>query len=143
MTPSQILAVKQSFAMVEPSADQAGAMFYARLFEIDPGLRPLFKGDIGEQSRKLMQVLATAVNALDRIETIVPTVQALGARHVAYGVEEAHYDTVAAALLWTLERGLGDRFAPSVRDAWVAAYTLLSETMKAAARGASARAAAN
>ena len=86
MTPSQILAVKQSFAMVEPIADRAGAMFYARLFEIDPGLRPLFKGDIGEQSRKLMQVLATAVNALDRIETIVPTVQALGARHVAYGV---------------------------------------------------------
>jgi hemoglobin-like flavoprotein len=142
MTPSQILAVKESFAMVEPIADEAGAMFYARLFELNPGLRPLFKGDIAEQSRKLMQVLTAAVNALDRIETIVPAVEALGARHVGYGVEDAHYDTVAAALLWTLERGLGDHFAPSVRDAWIAAYTLLAQTMKAAAHGEAARATA-
>jgi hemoglobin-like flavoprotein len=143
MTPSQILAVKDSFALVEPIADQAGAMFYARLFELDPGLRPLFTGDIAEQSRKLMQMLKVAVGALDRVETIVPAVQALGVRHRRYGVEEAHYDTVATALLWTLERGLGDRFTTSVRDAWVAAYTLLAETMKTAARAEAAAGAAS
>jgi hemoglobin-like flavoprotein len=139
MTPSQILAVQQSFALVEPIADDAGAMFYARLFELNPSLRPLFTGDIAAQSRKLMQMLKTAVSALDRVETIVPAVEALGARHLRYGVEEAHYATVAEALLWTLERGLGEHFAPEVRNAWIAAYTLLAETMKAAARAAAQR----
>jgi hemoglobin-like flavoprotein len=133
MTPAQVLAVKQTFAMVRPIADQAGMLFYDRLFVLDPGLRPLFKGDMAEQSRKLMQMIATAVAGLDKLESIVPTVEALGARHRVYGVKPADYDTVAAALLWTLEQGLGAEFTQTVREAWVAAYTLLAGTMQAAA----------
>lgn len=134
MTPDQIDAVKGSFALVRPIADQAGALFYGRLFELDPAVRRLFKGDIGEQSRKLMQMLAVAVNGLDNLDAIVPAVQALGARHATYGVKDADYDTVAQALLWTLEQGLGDVFTPDVRSSWVAAYGVLAETMKAAAK---------
>ncbi|MHB8886742.1 MAG: globin family protein [Methylovirgula sp.] len=138
MTPTQIDAVKTSFASVRPIADQAGALFYERLFTLDPGLRPLFKGDIGEQSRKLMLMLATAVDGLDHLETIVPAVEALGVRHRAYGIKEADYDTVAQALLWTLEQGLGDAFTPATRDAWIAAYSLLATTMQQAARQSAA-----
>ena len=133
MTPSQVQAVKQSFALVAPIADQAGTLFYQRLFESDPSLRPLFKGDIGEQSRKLMRTIATVVNSLDRIEAILPTVKALGARHAGYGVRDEHYATVGAALLWTLEQGLGVEFTPPVRDGWTAAYGALAAVMKAAA----------
>ncbi len=134
MTPAQIDEVKRSFTLVAPIADQAGILFYTRLFEIDPSLRPLFKGDIEVQSKKLMQLIAVTVNGLDRLETIVPTVQALGARHAGYGVTDEHYDTVAAALLWTLEQGLGTAFTPAAREAWTAAYLLLAGAMKAAAR---------
>jgi hemoglobin-like flavoprotein len=134
MTPAQVDEVKRSFALVAPIADQAGTLFYTRLFEIDPSLRPLFKADIEAQSKKLMQMIAVAVNGLDRLETIVPAIQALGARHAGYGVTDEHYDTVATALLWTLEQGLGDAFTPAAREAWIAAYLLLAGTMKAAAR---------
>ena len=138
MTPEQIELVKSSFRAVVPIADRAGIMFYDRLFALDPSLRPLFKGDIAEQSRTLMRMIATAVNGLDRLDTIVPAVQALGMRHAGYGVSDAHYGTVAEALLWTLEQGLGDGFTPEVSEAWVAAYTVLATTMQEAARGASA-----
>jgi hemoglobin-like flavoprotein len=134
MTPAQIDDVKRSFALVVPIADQAGMLFYTHLFEIDPSLRSLFKGDIDTQSKKLMQMIAVAVNGLDQLDTIVPAVQALGARHAGYGVTEAHYDTVASALLWTLEQGLGEAFTPPVREAWTEAYLLLAGTMKAVAR---------
>ena len=133
MTPEQIQLVKTSFAAVAPIADQAGMMFYERLFTIDPSLRPLFKGDIEVQSRTLMKMIAVAVGGLDRLDTIVPAVQALGIRHAGYGVTSAHYDTVARALLWTLGQGLGDAFTPEVEAAWVAAYTVLAATMQAAA----------
>lgn len=134
MTPAQIEEVKRSFALVVPISDQAGMLFYGRLFELDPALRGLFKSDIETQSKKLMQMIAVAVNGLDRLDTIVPAVQALGTRHADYGVTDAHYDTVAAALLWTLEQGLGDAFTPAAREAWTEAYLLLAGTMKAAAR---------
>jgi hemoglobin-like flavoprotein len=134
MTPAQIDEVKRSFSLVAPIADRAGMLFYTRLFEIDPSLRPLFKADIEAQSKKLMQMIAVAVNGLGRIETIVPAVHALGARHAGYGVTDEHYDTVATALLWTLEQGLGTAFTPAAREAWTAAYLLLAGTMKAAAR---------
>ena len=136
MTPTQIDTVKTSFAAVLPIADQAGMLFYQRLFTVDPSLRPLFKGDIEAQSRLLMRMIATAVNGLDRLETIVPAVQALGVRHAGYGVAEANYRTVGDTLLWTLEQGLGPAFTPEVSEAWAAAYTLLAETMKTAARDA-------
>ncbi|HVH82045.1 MAG TPA: globin family protein [Stellaceae bacterium] len=133
MTPQQIQLVRTSFAAVAPIAEQAGTMFYDRLFTISPSLRPLFKGDIAEQSRALMKMIAVAVGGLDKLETIVPAVQALGVRHARYGVTGAHYDTVAVALLWTLGQGLGDAFTPETEAAWVAAYTLLATTMQDAA----------
>lgn len=134
MTPAEITLVKDSFRKVVPIADQAAALFYARLFELDPSLRPLFRGDMGEQGRKLMTMLATAVAALERLDAIVPVVRQLGARHADYGVREEHYGTVGAALLWTLEKGLGSDFTPLVRDAWTSVYSLLANTMIDAAR---------
>jgi hemoglobin-like flavoprotein len=133
MTPAQRLLVQKTFAQVVPIADTAASLFYGRLFEIDPALRPLFKGDLAEQGRKLMQMIGVAVNGLDRLDQIVPAVQQLGIRHAAYGVKEEHYSTVAVALLWTLEQGLGAGFTPEVKDAWTAAYTVLATTMQQAA----------
>src|SRR5437763_611405 len=134
MTPEQIALVKDSFAKVAPIAPQAAALFYGRLFEIAPEVRPLFKGDIEEQGRKLMQVIATAVGALDRLDTIIPAVQDLGRRHVKYGVSNGYYDKVAEALLWTLGQGLGGGFTPAVKEAWTVTYGILADTMKAAAK---------
>ena len=133
MTPEAQALVRDSFAKVVPIAPQAAAMFYARLFELDPGLKPLFKGDMNEQGRKLMAMIGTAVANLDKLETIVPAVQDLGRRHAGYGVPLSSYDTVAAALLWTLGQGLGDGFTPEVKAAWTEAYTILATTMKDAA----------
>ena len=133
MTPEQIELVKSSWEKVIPIADKAAELFYAKLFELDPCVKPLFKGDMVEQGRKLTSSLTFTVNALNRLEEIVPTVQQLGVRHVAYGVKDKDYDTVGAALLWTLEQGLGDSFNEDVKDAWATAYTLLADTMKAAA----------
>jgi hemoglobin-like flavoprotein len=138
MTPAQKLLVQTTFTKVVPITDTAASLFYGRLFEIDPALRPLFKGDLVEQGRKLIKMIGVAVNGLDRLEQIVPAVQQLGVRHMAYGVKDEHYVTVAVALLWTLEQGLGADFTPDVREAWTAAYTLLAETMKAAAATAAA-----
>ena len=136
MTPEQVQLVKTSFASVLPIAERAGMMFYDRLFELDPTLRPMFKGEMSEQNRALMRMIASAVNGLDRLETIVPTVQALGVRHAGYGVVDAHYQTVGEALLWTLQQGLGDGFTPEVAEAWTTAYDLLAGTMQSAAREA-------
>jgi nitric oxide dioxygenase len=136
MTPTEITLVKESFRKVLPIADQAAALFYARLFELDPSLRPLFRGDLPEQGRKLMTMIATAVASLERLERIVPAVRALGARHSGYGVAEEHYATVGTALLWTLEKGLGSEFTPTVRDAWASTYALLATTMIEAQREA-------
>lgn len=133
MTPEQVLLIQASFAKVLPIADTAAALFYGRLFELDPSLRPLFQGDMREQGRKLMTMLRVVVNGLHRLDQLVPAVQELGRRHAAYGVADEHYDIVAAALLWTLRQGLGDDWTPNVEAAWVVAYTLLADTMKAAA----------
>jgi hemoglobin-like flavoprotein len=130
MTPHQKLLVQSTFAQVAPIAETAAALFYNRLFELDPALRPLFSGDMQEQGRKLMQTLAVAVAGLDDLELLVPAVRALGKRHVGYGVRDEHYITVADALLWTLATGLGDAFTPEVRDAWATVYWILADTMK-------------
>jgi hemoglobin-like flavoprotein len=136
MTPKQKTLVQSSFAQVAPNAEQVAALFYNKLFELDPKLQPLFKGDLAKQGRKLMRMLATAVNGLDRLDALVPAVQDLGRRHVAYGVAPEHYSTVGAALLWTLEQGLGDAFTRELRDAWAAVYGVLAQAMKDAAYGA-------
>ncbi len=133
MTPQQITLVKSSWQKVMPIKETAAELFYNRLFTLDPALKPLFKGDMKEQGRKLMAMIATAVNALDKLDTIVPAVQDLGRRHAGYGVKPAHYDTVAAALLWTLGQGLGAAFTDEVKQSWIAAYTILATTMQNAA----------
>jgi len=133
MTPEQVSQVQESFAKVVPIADAAAALFYDRLFQIAPDTRALFHGDMHAQGQKLMTALALVVNGLRNIETVVPIAQDLAKRHVAYGVEPAHYELVGAALLWTLEQGLGDAFTPETRASWTAAYTTLSGVMIGAA----------
>lgn len=133
MTPEQVALVQESFAKVAPIAPQAAALFYGNLFAADPSLKTLFKGDMDEQGKKLMQVLATAVNSLKNLPGLVPVLQALAKRHVGYGVKDEHYATVGGALLLTLSQGLGDAFTDDVKEAWVTTYTLIADTMKAAA----------
>jgi hemoglobin-like flavoprotein len=118
---------------VAPIADEAAVLFYGRLFELDPELQKLFKSDIKQQGRKLMTMIGMAVRGLDNLAALVPVVQNLGRRHVAYGVMPGHFDTVGAALLWALKQGLGAAFTSEVEKAWAAAYMLLASTMKEAA----------
>lgn len=129
MTPQQVTLIKSSWQSVVPIKDKAAELFYGKLFELDPQIKPLFKGDMKEQGRKLMTMINTVVVNLDQIDNLVPAVQNLGKRHVDYGVTPAHYGTVGAALLWTLGAGLGDAFTDDVEGAWTAAYTLLSGVM--------------
>lgn len=136
MQTRQIDLVQQSFAQVRPIADQAAALFYGRLFELDPSLRPLFRGDLKAQGQMLMSMIAGAVSGLRDLPRLSPVLRSLGARHVGYGVQDGHYATVGSALLWTLEQGLGDAFTPDVREAWTAAYGLLAGTMQAGAHEA-------
>jgi len=133
MTTNQKQLVQESFVQVAPIAEVAAELFYGRLFEIDPALKPMFRGDMKEQGRKLMQMLAVAVKGLDRLDEILPAVREMGRPHAGYGVKDCHYDTVAAALLWTLEKGLGDAFTADVKEAWIAVYTLLATAMKSGA----------
>lgn len=132
MTSKQIELVQTTWASVVPISDQAAALFYGRLFEIDPALKPLFKTDIKEQGRKLMTMITAAVRGLNDLDKLVPVVQDMGRRHVGYGVKDEHYATVGTALLWTLEKGLGDAFTPDVKDAWATVYGVLATTMQKA-----------
>jgi hemoglobin-like flavoprotein len=138
MTPEQAQIIKLTFAQVMRERDKVGRMFYDRLFSIAPEVKPLFKGDIAEQSRKLMDTLALAVGMLRDMPTLVITLEGLARRHVGYGVRDEHYDKVGEALLWTLEKGLGDAFTPQVRDAWAALYVAVAKIMREAAKGKSA-----
>ncbi len=133
MTPEQVKLVQDSFQKVVPIADTAADLFYGRLFEIAPEVRPLFPTDLSEQKGKLMGMLSTAVSNLHQVETIIPAVQDLGRRHVGYGVTAEQYKPVGEALIWTLEKGLGDAFTPDVKDAWVTTYTTLEKVMTDAA----------
>ena len=133
MNSRQIELVQSSWQKVVPVADDAAQLFYVRLFALDPSLRELFRGDMREQGKKLMSMIDFAVKALTRLDSLLPGLRMLGERHGRYGVRDEHYDTVAAALLWTLGQGLGKAFTPEVEQAWVAAYTVLAGTMKAAA----------
>jgi nitric oxide dioxygenase len=140
MTPQQIDLVQSSFAKVVPIADAAAALFYARLFEIAPQVKPLFHADMTEQGRKLMATLGVVVNGLRNLDAIVPVAQALAAKHVGYGVKAADYVPVGEALLWTLQQGLGEAYTAEVAAAWTTAYTRLSGVMIAAAYGEEAAA---
>ncbi|MDP2963444.1 MAG: globin family protein [Sulfurimicrobium sp.] len=133
MTPEKIALVRSSWQQVLPIKDTAAQLFYGQLFVLDPSLSSLFKGDMVEQGRKLMAMINMVVNSLDKLEPILETIEEMGRRHVAYGVTEAHYDTVGSALLWTLGKGLGEQFTPAVKDAWGEAYNTLATAMKQAA----------
>ena len=132
MDQEQQRLVRASFAKVAPIADAAAAMFYERLFATDPTLRSLFKGDMVVQGRLLMTMIETAVENVHQLDQLLPAVRDLGRRHAQYGVKAADYDTVAGALLGTLQQALGSEFTPTVRDAWVACYQTLAGEMKAA-----------
>ena len=133
MTPTQVAHIRHSFALVEPIAPQAAALFYSHLFAADPTLRSMFRGDMQTQGQRLMQMIAAAVSLLDHPEQLMPVLQQMGQRHAGYGVRDEHYGTVGAALLRTLGDGLGEQFRPEVREAWVAMYGVVSQTMMAAA----------
>jgi hemoglobin-like flavoprotein len=136
MTPEKIEIVQSSFQKVVPIAGAAADIFYDRLFEIAPDTRTLFPEDMTDQKAKLMQMLGTAVNGLKDLDAIVPAVQELGARHNGYNVTDAHYDSVGAALIYTLGKGLGDDFTPEAEEAWTEVYMLLAGVMKDAQKAA-------
>ena len=132
MDARQIALVQKTFEGVEPIAQEVGDLLYTRLFEMDPGVRPLFKGDLKKQALMLMTVIGLAVRSLDRPEAIELSVRALGQRHFRYGVSAPDYNTFGAALIWALEQVLGDAFTSEVKQAWIEAYDLLSGAMKKA-----------
>jgi len=140
MTPAQKDIVQSTWALVVPIADTATAMFYDRLFEIDPGSRELFqKTDLAEQRLKLLQVLSVAIAGLDDLDRLIPIVENLGRRHAGYGVKDEQYDTVGAALLWTLQQGLGGAWNPETAAAWTEVYGVLSTVMRRAQKEAGAK----
>ena len=138
MRSEQIRLVQNSWKLVEPIAEQAAELFYGELFRLDPSLESMFTGDMREQGRKLMAMLSVGVTSLSRLESIAPALRALGGRHAGYGVELRHYAVVEAALVSTLAQGLGEAFTDEVRDAWRAAYRVLSMTMQQGAAKAAA-----
>jgi hemoglobin-like flavoprotein len=143
MTPVQKRLVQSTWQHVVPIADTAAALFYQRLFEIDPSTRPLFRtSDMAQQRKLLMQVIGMAIAGLDKLDALIGTVEELGRRHVSYGVRDAHYDSVGAALLWTLEQGLGKAWNAEVAAAWAEVYGTLSGVMRRAANEVMASAAA-
>lgn len=131
MTPAQIRLVRQTWEQVQAASDQAAALFYRRLFELDPALRQLFKSDLESQGRKLMQLLGTAVRALEHPELMTPALKDLGQRHVRFGVRPDDYATAAVALLWMFEQQLGGEYTTEVRQAWTEVYMMLATNMQA------------
>jgi nitric oxide dioxygenase len=137
MTPDQVKLVQQSFAKVAPISEQAAVLFYDRLFEVAPSVQAMFPPDMTEQRKKLMATLAVVVNGLGNLESALPAASALAKRHVGYGAKPEHYPVVGGALLWTLEKGLGEGWTPEVADAWTRAYATLSGFMISEAYGSS------
>jgi hemoglobin-like flavoprotein len=135
MTSDQVQLVQQSFAKVAPISETAAVLFYERLFEIAPQVRAMFPSDMTEQRKKLMATLAVVVGGLGNLESILPAASALATRHVSYGAKAEHYPVVGAALLWTLEKGLGESWTPEVADAWSKAYGTLAGYMISEAYG--------
>lgn len=133
MEPKVIELVQSSWRSVEPIAPQAAALFYGKLFDADPTLKGLFKGDMAQQGAKLMQMIGAAVRGLNDVPALLPVLQALGARHQGYGVKSQDYEVVGAALLDTLSQGLGDAFTAEVREAWTTVYQTMASVMIQAA----------
>ena len=129
MNEKQIQLVKESWSLVATNPEAAGKLFYGRLFEVAPGVRHMFKGEITEQSRKLMGMLAMIVSKLHKLDTLIDEIKMLAKRHDKYGAKREHYQVVGECLIWTLNRGLGEHWNKETEEAWVAAYTLLSGAM--------------
>jgi hemoglobin-like flavoprotein len=142
MSPEQRQIIRDTWQQVDPIADAAAALFYERLFQIDPKVRDLFAGtDMARQHKKLVEAITAVVSGLDGLDALLPQIEALGRRHTGYGVTDAHYDTVGMALLWTLEKGLGDAWTPAAAEAWTEAYTTIAGVMRSAANAESSAAA--
>jgi nitric oxide dioxygenase len=135
MTPRQVELVQTSFKSVLLVSDSTAQLFYARLFALNPALKPMFKGNVAEQGKKLMYTLGAAVAYLKRFESMVPALEALAQRHAGYGVKDEHYQAVGDALLWSLGQALGDAYTDEVRDAWAALYERITRVMQNATRG--------
>jgi len=137
MNRTQKELVQKTWIMVEPIAGTAAEIFYDRLFEQEPAFKAMFKSDMNKQGKMLIKTIDLAVKALDDVDQLIPVLKNLGARHVAYGVKDSDYDEVCTALLWTLEKGLGEAFTDEVKNAWTEVYDVLASVMKegAAAKG--------
>jgi hemoglobin-like flavoprotein len=127
--------VQHSFEKVAALGVKAAELFYSELFEIDPSLRAMFKGNMPEQHKKLLAALALVVRSLHTPEKIIGAVENLAVKHLDYGVRPEHYTYVGNALLRTLKKGLGPEFTPELSDAWVDAFRMLAQVMKKAAYG--------
>ena len=138
MTPEQKQLVQSSFAKIMPTAPAVAELFYARLFELDPSVKPMFKGNMAERGKKLMSTIGMAVGSLSNLDALRPLLQDLGRGHIEYGVKDSHYDTVGMALLWALEKALGDEISAETQQAWAEVYTILATIMKYAAAEAQA-----
>ena len=129
MTPNQIQLLQSSWQQLRPIRETAADLFYGRLFELDPQLRTMFRGDLTEQGHRLTAMLDQVILKLHDFERLQPTLEALGERHEGYGVKEEHYGTVGAALLWTLGVGLGEDFSEEVESAWSKLYGAITAVM--------------
>jgi nitric oxide dioxygenase len=135
MNPTQIELVQESFSKVAPISEAAAVIFYDRLFEVAPSVKAMFPADMTEQRKKLMMMLAAVVGGLGNLGSILPAASALAKRHVSYGAKPDHYPVVGGALLYTLEKGLGEAWTPELASAWTAAYGTLSGYMISEAYG--------
>jgi len=132
VTDDQIELVQLSFRQIMRRREAVAEQFYNRLFELDPSLRPLFRGDMTRQRHDLMVTLSVLIGSLRSIDGLVPSIQALARRHVAFGARPEHFQTVGAALVWALSQHLGDAFTNEVESAWLAVYDTLASTMQSA-----------
>lgn len=136
MTTKQIKLVQESWQLVAAMDSQSvGSLFYNRLFEIAPQVRPMFsRSPLDEQSRKLLSMISYVICKLKSLDDIMEEVKKLARRHVNYGVQEEHYIMVGRALLWTLETGLGDKWNNELEKSWTVCYAILAEAMIKAAK---------
>ena len=134
MTPEQIHLVKDSWAKLLPVQEDAAEIFYHRLFDIHPEVKPYFKGNMKEQGKKLITMIDTTVSSLDNLDALMKPLKQSGKAHEGYDVKPEDYDKVSDALLWTLEKELGDDFTAETSEAWAVAYTVISSVMIDGAR---------
>lgn len=129
MSPQQIKLVKETWGFIIAKSDKAGDLFYTRLFEVAPGVKPLFKNDIRLQARKLMAMVTYIVTKLDKLDVILPEIKSLAQRHKKYGAMKDHYAVVGECLIHTLKTGMGDRWNAEIEAAWIAVYKVLAAAM--------------